>query len=101
MGAYPRLAYIRYTRARVRRLAVVVAGMAAVAAVRLVAWRSWRCVWWRRRGRGAVGLGRWRSPLDGAADRTHMILLYQFVQETRNIARLCRMSSRAKSPKIG
>ena len=43
MGADTRLAYIRYTRARVRRLAVVVAGMAAVAVVAA----SRRRVWWR------------------------------------------------------
>ena len=65
----------------VRLVAAVVAGMAAVAAVRLVA-ASWRCVWWRG-----------RSP--------HMILLYQVRHGTRNIARICRVSNRAKSPKIG
>ena len=38
------------------RLVAVVAGMAAVAAVRLVA-ASWRCAWWRRRGVAVVA--RW------------------------------------------
>ena len=71
MGADTRFAYIRYTRARVRRLAVVAA------------------------------VGRGRGGLAAAAVRAHMILLYQVIQGTRNIARLFRMSSRAKSQKIG
>ena len=58
------------------------AAVAAIVAVVAVAWRRWR-----------GGVVAWRSP--------YMILLYQLVQGTRNIARLCRMSSRAKSPKIG
>ena len=87
----------KYTRARVRRLAVVavVAVVVAVVAVAVAVWAVW--VWVVAVVPGG-GRARWRG---GGGRAPHMILLYQFMQGTRNIAWRFRMSSRAKSPKIG
>ena len=83
MGAYPRLAYIRYTRARK-------AAWGGLGRMGRPGARPGSCqvaVAWQRSWPGG------RSP--------HMILLYQVMHGTRNIARICRVSNRAKSPKIG